>query len=268
MTNRIDKRFSDLKLAGKKAFIAYVTAGDPSLKKTQELIPQLERSGVDILEIGIPFSDPLADGPVIQAASQRALARKTTLRKILEMTRKARVSAPHLPIVYMSYLNPILSYGIRRFAKDARSAGVDGVIIPDLPPEEGRAVSADLSHGGLDLIYLLAPTSSLKRQRMIAQASRGFVYFVSLTGVTGARTSLSTEALKMVRQLRAKTRRPVCLGFGVSTPEQARDAARASDGVIVGSAIVKALSKNAGMKAELFCRRFIEPLARAAGKDL
>ncbi len=265
--NRIDKKFSDLRNAKKKALVVFLTAGDPSLARTEALIPELERVGVDLVEIGVPFSDPLADGPVIQASSQRALSRGVNLKKILAMTRRVR-RRTSLPLLFMSYLNPIAHYGQERFAKDAKAAGLDGVIIPDLPPDEGRDISRVFRARGLDLVYLLAPTSSARRQRMISKASHGFVYFVSMTGVTGVKKALSGSVLKQVVSLRKKTKRPVCIGFGVSTPEQAKEAARAGDGVIVGSAIVKALNANPSLSARAFVQRYVRPLARALGKKV
>ena len=204
MVNRIDKKFSDLKRAKKKALVVFLTAGDPGLSKNESLIPALEREGVDLVELGVPFSDPLADGPVIQASSQRALARGVTLEKILLMVRRVRKKTG-LPLALMSYLNPIAHYGIDRFARAAKTAGVDGVIIPDLPPDEGRQIAHAFARRGLDLVYLLAPTSPRKRQRMISKASRGFVYFVSITGVTGAGHSLPAEVSAQVRALKKIT---------------------------------------------------------------
>jgi len=266
VTNRIDKKFSALHKEKKKALIVFLTAGDPSLARTEALIPELERAGVDLVEIGIPFSDPLADGPVIQASSQRALARGVNLKKILAMTRRVR-QRTSIPLLFMSYLNPISHYGEARFAKEARASGLDGVIIPDLPPDEGRDIGRIFRAQNLDLVYLLAPTSSAKRQKMISRASHGFVYFVSMTGVTGVKRALSGDVLKQVAHLRKTTKRPVCVGFGVSTPEQAKTASRAGDGVIVGSAIVRALHENPSLSAAAFVRRFVGPLARALGKS-
>jgi tryptophan synthase alpha chain len=263
--NRIDKRFAELKKNKKKALIAFITAGDPSIKRTEALIPALEKEGVDLIEIGVPFSDPLADGPVIQAASTRALAGGVNLSKILAMVGRVREKTS-LPLLLMSYLNPIWNYGLEEFAKAARTAGVDGVIIPELPPDEGKEIAKIFRKAGLDLVYLLAPTSPAKRQRLIARASTGFIYFVSVTGVTGVRRNLSSVVLKQVAALRKKVRRPVCIGFGVSTPDQARQAARSADGVIVGSAIVRAFHENRKLGAAAFAKRFVRPLALALGK--
>lgn len=265
--NRIEQRFARLKKQKGKALIVFLTAGDPGLSKNEALLPVLEKEGVDLIELGVPFSDPLADGPVIQAASQRALSRGVTLEKILRMVRRARKKTS-LPLALMSYLNPIAHYGIERFARAAKAAGVDGVIVPDLPPDEGRAIAHTFGKQGLDLVYLLAPTTPSKRQIRISRASRGFVYFVSLTGVTGVRRSLSQPVLAQVRALRRVTKRPVCVGFGVSTPQQAREVSRSADGVIVGSAVVRALAENPKLSASAFAKKFIRPLARALGKPL
>ena len=244
-----------------------MTAGDPSLSKSEALIPALEKEGVDLIELGVPFSDPLADGPVIQASSQRALQRGVTLEKILAMAKRARKKT-QLPLVFMSYLNPIAHYGLGRFAKAAKAAGVDGVIIPDLPPDEGREIAPVLAKQGLNLIYLVAPTSTLRRQRMVCKASRGFIYFVSVTGVTGVRRALAPQMLAQVRALKRSAGRPVCVGFGVSTPDQARTVARYADGVIIGSALVKALNAHASLSAGTFAKRFIRPFARSLGKGV
>ncbi len=265
MMNRIDKKFSDLRKAKKKALVVFLTAGDPNLARTEALIPELERAGVDLVEIGVPFSDPLADGPVIQASSMRAISRGVNLKKILAMTRRVR-KRTSLPLLFMSYLNPIAHYGITGFAREAKACGLDGVIIPDLPPDEGRDIARTFKNHGLDLVYLLAPTSPVRRQFLISKASRGFVYFVSMTGVTGVKRALSGAVLRQVERLRKTTTRPVCVGFGVSTPEQAKAAAAAGDGVIVGSAIVKALHENQSLSAAVFVRRFVLPIARALGK--
>ena len=265
--NRIQKKFSELKRARKKALIFFLTAGDPSLSATQKLVPALERAGADLIELGVPFSDPLADGPVIQASSQRALARGVTLHKILRAVRRIRRTT-QLPLLLMSYLNPIGCFGIDAFAKAAVASGVDGVIIPDLPPDEGREIARSFRAKGLDLVYLLAPTSTPKRQRMISHASKGFVYFVSVTGVTGARRALQNSVLRQVASLRKRSKNPVCMGFGISTPAQARQAAHFADGVIIGSVLVRALEAQKNLNTEVFARRFASPFARALGKVL
>jgi len=263
--NRIEKKFLDLKKARKKALIVFLTAGDPSLAKNEALIRAMENEGADLIEIGVPFSDPLADGPVIQASSQRSLERGTTLEKILRMVKRVRQRST-VPLALMSYYNPILHYGLAKFAKDAKRAGVDGAIIPDLPPDEGRQTAAIFAKAGLDLVYLLAPTSTPKRQKMISNASRGFVYFVSVTGVTGADRAISQVVLKQVAALRRRTKRAVCVGFGVSTPRQAKQVARVADGVIVGSYLVKALAEHPSLSAAHFAKKFIRPLRSVLGK--
>jgi tryptophan synthase alpha chain len=263
--NRIDRKFRELKRRKKKALILYMTAGDPGLRRNAELITAFEKEGVDLIELGVPFSDPLADGVVIQGASQRALKRGTTLKKILGLVAGVRKRS-EVPILLMSYLNPILNFGIDRFAAAARKAGVDGLIVPDLPPEEGKEVSAAMRKRGIHLVYLLAPTSGAARQKRVADASRGFIYYVSLTGVTGARHSLPGELARNLRSVRKRSRLPVCAGFGISTPEQAAAVARAADGVIIGSAIVRALAQSPELGAERFSRRFVRPFARALGK--
>lgn len=263
--NRIDLKFKELKKEKKKALILFMTAGDPSLKKTGELIPAFEKEGVDLIELGVPFSDPLADGPVIQASSMRSLAHGTTLKKILAVVRAARKKSS-VPIIFMSYLNPVLHYGIKRFAREAAAAGVDGLIVPDLPPEEGREIAHEMGRRGLCLIYLLAPTSTLLRRKKVVRASRGFVYYVSLTGVTGIRSKLPAEVRRNIRSAKQVTRLPVCAGFGVSTPEQAKLVAQAADGVIIGSALVRALAAAPHAGAAAFAKKFVRPFARALGK--
>ncbi len=260
--SRLDKKFSELRKKKKKAFIVFITAGDPSLKKNEDLVASFEKDGVDIVELGVPFSDPLADGPVIQDSSQRSLKKGTTLKKILALARSIRRRS-QIPLVLMSYLNPILSYGLDRFAKDAAAAGVDGVILPDVPLEESAQISRLFLKKRLDLIYLLAPTSTPDRMKRVARASRGFIYFVSMTGVTGAKISAQKDVAAHVRAVQRCTRLPVCVGFGISTPPQAREMSRISDGIIVGSAVVRALNDRPKEPAASFSRRFIRPLARA-----
>ena len=253
MTNRIDRKFKELKAKRQKAFIAYITTGDPSLAMTAKLVRSLEKSGVDIIELGIPFSDPLADGPTIQAASMRALRRRITLKKAFGMVRKLRPKTG-IPIAFMTYYNPILRYGLNRFIDDCKRSGVDGVIVPDLPYEEaGELVRLGLRKG-IATINLVAPTSTVKRIREIAKRSTGFIYYVSLTGVTGARKKLSQELKARLKTVRSISPKPICVGFGISTPGQAKEAAKISDGVIVGSAIVKIIETNLSNKKALLLR--------------
>ncbi len=262
MRSRIAQKFAQLKKNKRKAVILFMTAGDPGFKKNAELALAFEKDGVDLLELGVPFSDPLADGPVIQASSRRALEKGATLSGILKLVKEIRKKS-EMPILLMSYLNPVLSHGAVRFARQAKAAGVDGVIFPDLPPDEAGEITPVLKKHGIDVVYLLAPTSTPARRRLVCRASRGFVYYVSITGVTGVRGSLPTAVGKNIHQAKSETKLPVCVGFGVSTPQQARTMARVSDGVIVGSAIVKALQANPRMAAGEFSRRFARPFVRA-----
>lgn len=238
--NRIDRTFKRLKALKKRAFITYITAGDPSLAMTAKLVPALEKAGVDLVELGIPFSDPLADGPVIQAASKRALDRGAKLKKIFAMVKALRRTSG-IPLVFMTYYNPVLHYGIGRFMKECRKCGVDGVIVPDLPCDEAKELMRYSRREKVAAIFLAAPTSTNARLRAIAKNSAGFIYYVSLTGVTGARAKLPPEVISRVRAIKHMTKKPVCVGFGVSTPGQARHIAAVADGVIVGSAIVKVI---------------------------
>ncbi|MBE9537270.1 MAG: tryptophan synthase subunit alpha [Proteobacteria bacterium] len=245
--NRIEKRFRALAKSDDKALIAYIMAGDPDLETTGELILALEEGGADIIELGVPFSDPLADGPVIQRASERALASKTSLKKVLGLVKDIRKKTD-IPIILMTYYNIIYKYGEADFASHASSAGVDGVIIPDLPPEEGSDIIGHCRSNGIDTIFLLAPTSNDKRIRKVSLASRGFVYYVSLTGVTGVRTALSDSIKPMTDKIRKTSKRPLAVGFGISNARQAAEVAANADGVVVGSAIVKLVEENIGTK--------------------
>jgi tryptophan synthase alpha chain len=239
---RIGERFDALRARGGKAFVGFLTAGDPSLERTVDAALELERGGADVLELGVPFSDPVADGPVIQRASERALRHGVTLPRVLEAARRIRRRS-ELPLLLFSYLNPLLRLGLERLAVEAREAGIDGVLVTDLPTEEADTW-LDVARGqGLDTVFLAAPTSPDERLRRIARASSGFVYAVSRTGVTGETGRLSEDAAPLVARLRAVTRLPVALGFGISTPEQARAGAEAADGVVVGSALVRLLEE-------------------------
>jgi tryptophan synthase alpha chain len=241
--SRIDGRFQALRRGGRKAFVGFVTAGDPSLERTVEIAASLEGAGVDVLELGVPFSDPLADGPVIQRSSERALARGVTLAAVLETVRAIRRRS-QLPLVLFSYYNPLLRYGLARLADDARAAGVDGVLVTDLPPEEGEPWRAEARRAGLDTVFLASPTSPEERLRRVAADSRGFVYAISRMGVTGERDALSDDARPLLARLRALSPLPVALGFGLSTPEQVGAAAALADGVVVGSALVRFLEEH------------------------
>jgi len=237
--NIIDKKFKELKKQNKKAFIAYMTAGFPNLKFTENFIKICELNNVDILELGIPFSDPLADGPVIQEASALSLKKGTNISKVLALVKKLRKTNIKIPIVFMSYANPILSYGTEIFFKQCKQSGVNGVIVPDLPVEEVGGLHKIAKKHGIDNILLMAPTTTDKRLKKIAKLSQGFIYYVSLTGTTGVRRHLPTDIRKRVRKIKLLTRKPVCVGFGISSTEQAANITAVADGIIVGSAIVK-----------------------------
>ena len=242
---RLGAAFDALRARRMRALIPYFTGGDPSLADTRRLIVEAARRGADIVEIGVPFSDPLADGPVIQRAAQRALAAGVTLLRVLELVRDLR-SELAIPLVFLTYYNPVLAFGLKAFARSAVDAGLDGVIVADLPPEEAGPLADETTAAGLDLIHLVAPTSTPARMRRIAQRSRGFVYVVSLTGVTGVRDALPPDLLTQLRALRLITTRPICVGFGISAPEHVRAVAPYADGVIVGSAVVRLIEQHAG----------------------
>ena len=249
--SRIGKKFAELKDRGGKALIAYIMAGDPSLEDTERLIIELEGAGADLIELGIPFSDPLADGPTIQKAAARALEQDVSLRVVIDLVRRIR-KVSQVPIIFMSYYNPVFKYGEEKFVTDAVKAGVDGIIVPDLPPEEAGSLTVFAKRKGLDTIFLLAPTSDEDRIKTVCSSSTGFVYYVSLTGVTGTREGLSKDIKGMVRRIKIHTKNPVAVGFGISRPEQTREISSWADGVIVGSAIVKVIEENIGKKR---CRK-------------
>lgn len=238
---RLETTFERLKAKGEKALIAYVMAGDPSLQDTEQLVLELERAGADVIELGVPFSDPIADGPVIQQAADRALRSGTSLRKILETVEKLRAGT-QVPIVLMAYYNTIHAYGIPRFCRAAVRAGVDGLIVPDMPADEAGPLKEPAAEAGLRLIFLLTPTSTAARRSYVARQSQGFVYYVSLTGITGAKLSDMADVGRNVEKIRKVAAVPVAVGFGVATPEDAAKVAESADGVIVGSAIVKQIA--------------------------
>ncbi len=240
---RIGERFVERRRQGRPAFVAFLTAGDPSLERTVRAAAELEAAGADVLELGVPFSDPLADGPVIQRSSERALRRGVTLATVLDLVRRIRAESA-LPLLLFSYFNPLLQHGLARLAGEAKEAGADAVLVTDLPPEEAADWVAAARAAELDTVFLASPTSPEERLRAVAEASRGFVYAISRTGVTGERHSLSAEARPLVERLRALTDVPVALGFGLSTPEQVAEAAGVADGVVVGSALVRFLEEH------------------------
>lgn len=216
-------------------------AGDPTLADTEHLVLELEKAGADIIELGVPFSDPIADGPVIQQAAERALRNGTSLRKILPMVRRLR-SKTEIPLVLMAYYNNIHALGPERFCREAVSAGVDGLIVPDMPPDEAGPLKGPAATLGLQLIFLLAPTSTVERRTFVARQSQGFVYYVSLTGITGAKLNNMGEVAQNVEKIRKVTKTPVAVGFGVATPDDAAEVSAIADGVIVGTAIVKKIA--------------------------
>ncbi len=251
MFNRIDLKFQEIRKNKKKDFISFITAGDPNLKTTEKLVLALEKSGVDIIELGVPFSDPLADGPTIQASSERALKNGVNLDQILDMVERIR-NVSKIPIALMTYYNPVFHYGEDLFIMKANWVGVDGVIIPDLPPEEARGFIQSAKNANLSTIFFLSPTTIQERLERIVQASTGFIYYVSLTGVTGARQDILNFAIQEIREqvrlAKRMTDKPICVGFGISNAAQVKSISKIADGVIVGSAIVNEIHKNAGKK--------------------
>ena len=241
--SRISKKFKQLKKERRKALIPFITAGDPSLARTEKLILTLEEAGADIIELGVPFSDPMADGPVIQASSERALKKGANLNKILKLVSRVRKKT-QIPIVLMGYYNPVFVMGISTFAKKAAEAGVDGVLTVDLPPEEAYPLAHELKKNRIDPIFLLAPTSTLDRIRKAAHLGSGFLYYVSMTGITGAKLSVTDEIQKQVRRIRSLSSLPVAVGFGISHPHQAAAIKKMADGVVIGSALIRILSRN------------------------
>ena len=239
--SRIARAFEVARHERRKVLVTYLCGGDPSLESTARMVPALAEAGADIIEIGLPFSDPLADGPTIQAASQRALERGVTVAKILELVFTLRSNAVQVPIVLMGYFNPILAMGLERFCERAAAAGVDGLIVPDLPLEEHGPLGAAAAARGIDLVLLAAPTTPAGRLKDIAEASRGFLYLVSVAGVTGARASVPVDLPQRLDAARSASRLPVAVGFGISTPEQARELGAHADAVVVGSALVQRL---------------------------
>ena len=268
--NRIDDTFARLRESGTKGFIAYIAAGDPDLETTRRIASALEAVGVDLLELGVPFSDPLADGSVNQAAASRALRSGTTVPGVLACVRQMRTEGLALPVVLYTYLNPVYLYGFEQFLTEAAAAGVDGVLVLDLPPDEaGRNEELRRRPDGLKMIRLIAPTTPPERIALIAEAAEGFVYFVSREGVTGEQQSVSASLSEQAAAIRAVTSLPLVVGFGISTPAQAREAAGPVDAVVVGSAIVRRIGE-AGVGEDVAAKvaGFVRPLVEAVKKDL
>jgi tryptophan synthase alpha chain len=254
--NRIEKKFSELKEIGRTALVTYITAGDPSIELTSDIALKLEESGADIIELGIPFSDPMADGAVIQLASERALRSGTTLNSVLESVKSIRQHSD-IPIILFGYYNPFLSYGLEKFSSDAAQAGADGVLVVDLPPEEAPEFKVHIDKAGLNMIFLLAPTSTQERVNLIAEHASGFVYLVSVTGVTGVRTHVDDSLDSLCSEIKKTTSLPVGVGFGISSPEQVESLSVFADAVIVGSAIVRIIQQH-GQDKELLLERLSE----------
>ena len=259
--NRIELGFVEARRAGRAALMPYLPLGFPTLDVSRQLIRAAADSGADVIELGVPFSDPLADGLVIQRATHIALQNGMTLNKCIEMVREAREAGVKIPLVLMSYYNPILRFGIEASASAAHEAGADGFIVPDLPPEEAGPLDAACREHDLDLVFLAAPTSTGERLRLIAQATQGFLYLVSVVGVTGARERLSEGLREFVERVRAVTPKPVCVGFGIASAETARAVAQYADGVIVGSALVSRIGSAESAVRE--AREFITGLRAA-----
>ncbi len=236
--SRIESTFKNGATRGEKALIAYVMAGDPTLSQTAQIVMEIEKAGADLIELGVPFSDPVADGPTIQKASERALKQGVTLRGVLDLVALLRRQTK-IPLILMTYSNPVYAFGLGAFFKEAKGAGVDGLIVPDLPHEEAKEFLSLAKRHLIDLIFLVAPTTPSDRAERIVKDSGGFVYYVSLTGITGAALTEKESIRTRIQKLKSITDRPVAVGFGICTPEEAKEMSRAADGVIVGSALVK-----------------------------
>jgi len=262
---RIGRLFDNLKRDGRKGLIAYLTVGDPSPDETPALVEALVRGGADLIELGVPFSDPIADGPVIQAAGERALKAGTTLRRVLQVAAEIRRTS-EVPLLLFTYLNPVIRYGLEKLAEDAAAAGIDGCLLTDASVEEAGDYVAAMHRHGLDTVFLAAPTSTERRLQLVAQYSTGFVYLVSRTGVTGERDSLSASVAPLVKAVRAVTGLPLAVGFGISRPEHVAELGRQVEAVVVGSAIVRLIDRNRGNASlEIQLESFIRELKRGFG---
>jgi tryptophan synthase alpha chain len=247
---RIQTAFNELKRQGRKGFIPFITAGDPDLETTEELLIEFSQAGATVIELGVPFSDPMADGPVIQRASERALKHGFGIGDLLATVAAARRQI-ETPIILFSYFNPLLQFGLSRLAREARAAGIDGVLVTDLSPEEAAEFESELRANDLDMIFLIAPTSTDERLKLVAEHARGFIYAVSRAGVTGVRTSVSDEAEKLVNRMREFSSLPIAVGFGISTADQVKDVQRYADAVVIGSAIVSEIERLQGATSGL-----------------
>jgi tryptophan synthase alpha chain len=265
---RIENKFSVLKEKGRTALVTYVTAGDPTVELTVDIVLKLEESGADIVELGIPFSDPMADGPVVQLAYERALKSGTSLKDVLDVVRRVREKSD-IPIVLFGYYNPFYKYGLEKFSKDAADAGADGVLVVDLPPEEAGEFKVHTDKNGLDFVFLLAPTSTSERISLVADNASGFVYLVSVTGVTGERPDMDYSLEDLTEEIKAAAKLPVGVGFGISSPEQVERISRYADAVIVGSAIVRIIEKYGAEREKLLeeLSGFVGGLSGGCGKS-
>ncbi len=250
INTRIDARFAALKKENRPALVTFISAGDPDFSTSEEILAGLAHAGADIIELGMPFSDPMADGPAIQASSQRALKSGQTMVKTLDMVRQFRKSDKDTPLVLMGYYNPIYVYGNARFLKDAKEAGVDGLIVVDVPPEADDELCLPAVEVGLNFIRLATPTTDVKRLPAVLKNTSGFVYYVSITGITGAAAPIVNDVHNQVKRIKGQTELPVVVGFGVRTGDQAKALAKGADGVVVGSALVQAIEKSLGSKGE------------------
>ncbi len=264
--SRIAARFAELKKANRAAFIPFITAGDIDAEMTAAILEKLPAAGADLIELGVPFSDPMADGPAIQASSQRALKAGMTLHKVLDIVRRFRKTDTKTPIVLMGYYNPIHAYGTARFAKDAGTAGVDGLITVDLPPEEDEVLRAPASAHNIDVVRLATPTSDDARLGTILNGAGGFLYYVSIAGITGTKSYAQADVEAAVARMKARGPLPCCVGFGIRTPEQAAQIARFADGAVVGSAIVDRIAETKSVENVVgFCRELAEAVHGARG---
>jgi len=264
--SRIRQSFEKLRSEGKKALIPFITAGYPDIDTTEKLIFVLEKSGADLIELGVPFSDPMADGPTIQMSSERSLENRTNLKMIFELVKRIRINT-NIPIILMGYYNPFLIYGLKRLARDAKNAGVDGILTVDLPPEEATEMKDQMDFVGLDMIFLLAPTSNDERIKLIAKNASGFIYYVSLTGVTGVRSILAKDIREQIDIIKKNTDLPIGVGFGISKPSHAKVVSKWADAVVVGSAIIKIIDNSSNRKQMLEkVSKFVSSLKSAMSK--
>jgi tryptophan synthase alpha chain len=261
MPTRIESLFERTRAAKRAALIGYITAGDPTPAATPDMVAALERGGVDLIELGVPFSDPIADGPVIQRGADRALKAGTNVAKVLEIARQIR-AASQIPLLLFTYMNPVLRYGWDKLARDAKAAGIDGLLLTDLSVEEAKPYIGSMRDAGLDTVFLAAPTSTEARLKLVSEFSSGFVYLVSRTGVTGERAAIADSMAPLIERMRRATKLPLAVGFGISTPEQAGAVASLADGVVVGSALVRMIERRAtASELEAFARSLAQAMS-------